>query len=150
MNTRWLLFFWQKAKLAASMSQDQDTKVGCCIFDEDERFEVVSGYNCLPRGVHHHTERSSRPNKYDWTSHSEISAITNAARQGRPTLGKSLIVTMMPCSLCSCAIINAGIKRVYTPEPDFNHSKYGNSFAISKQMFTEAGVDLVYIDLEKQ
>ena len=105
---------------------------------------VSSGWNDLPRGVLHKEGRNSAPLKYKMTSHAEISAIANAARMGRATKNKSLYVTMFPCSLCAAAIINAGISKVYSPKPDFNHQKYGEDFKISLEMFTEASVEVVY------
>jgi len=124
------------------MSKDTNTCVGAVIFDEDNGVEVSSGWNCLPRGVKHTVERNSAPLKYQLTSHAEISAITNAARMGRSTLGKSIVVTMFPCSLCAAALINAGIEVVYSPKPDFNHIKYGEGMKLSVEMFKESGIEI--------
>ena len=144
MNRKWLEYFKAEAVNAASMSKDDRTKVGAVIFDEDDKVSVSSGWNDLPRGVLHKEGRNSAPLKYKMTSHAEISAIANAARMGRATKNKSLYVTMFPCSLCAAAIINAGISKVYSPKPDFNHQKYGEDFKISLEMFTEASVEVVY------
>ena len=144
MNRKWLEYFKAEAVNAASMSKDDRTKVGAVIFDEDDKVSVSSGWNDLPRGVLHREGRNSAPLKYKMTSHAEISAIANAARMGRATKDKSLYVTMFPCSLCAAAIINAGISKVYSPKPDFDHQKYGEDFKISLEMFTEASVEVVY------
>lgn len=144
MNRKWLEYFKAEAVNAASMSKDDRTKVGAVIFDEDDKVSVSSGWNDLPRGVLHKEGRNSAPLKYKMTSHAEISAIANAARMGRATKDKSLYVTMFPCSLCAAAIINAGISKVYSPKPDFDHQKYGEDFKISLEMFTEASVEVVY------
>lgn len=144
MNRKWLEYFKAEAVNAASMSKDDRTKVGAVIFDEDDKISISSGWNDLPRGVLHEEGRNSAPLKYKMTSHAEISAIANAARMGRATKDKSLYVTMFPCSLCAAAIINAGISKVYSPKPDFDHQKYGEDFKISLEMFTEASVEVVY------
>jgi deoxycytidylate deaminase len=44
--------------------------------------------------------------------HSEIDAITFAARQGISTKGMILFVTRYPCEACARAIVAAGIERV--------------------------------------
>lgn len=142
MNPKWLDYFKAEAVNAARMSKDNRTQVGAVIFDEEQKVSVSSGWNDLPRGVEHTPERNSAPLKYKYTSHAEISAITNAARMGRATLGKSIYVTLFPCPQCAAAIINAGIKKVYAPDPDFNHPTYGDDFKISIQMFNEAGVEM--------
>jgi dCMP deaminase len=142
MKSKWIEYFKAEAMNAAFMSKDNRTKVGAVVFDEEEKVSISSGWNDLPRGVEHTSERNSAPLKYKMISHAEISAITNAARMGRATLGKSIYVTMFPCSLCAAAIINAGIKKVYSPSPDFSHAKYGEDFKISMTMFQEAGVEV--------
>lgn len=142
MNPKWLEYFKAEAVNASYMSKDNRTQVGAVIFDEEQKVSVSSGWNDLPRGVEHTPERNSAPLKYKYTSHAEISAITNAARMGRATLGKSIYVTLFPCPQCAAAIINAGIKKVYSPGPDFTHPTYGKDFAISLTMFTEAGVEI--------
>ena len=146
MNDKWIDYFYRKAVMASEMSKDKDTKIGACIFDEEDKVEVTTGWNDLPRGVEHTNERNSRPLKYKLTSHAEISAITNAARTGRSTKGKSIVVTgLFPCSLCAAAIINSGITKVYSTPPDFSHTQYGEDFKLSYEMFTEAEVETIYV-----
>ena len=50
----------------------------------------------------------------------------------------TLFCTNMPCSICAKMIINAGIKKICY------HSGYAD--AMSEQMFTEAGIDLIQFD----
>jgi len=138
--SKWVQHFKESAEHIATRSKDANTKVGAVIFDELHGVEVSSGWNCLPRGVHHTVERNSAPLKYELTSHAEISALANSARMGRATYGKSIVVTMFPCSLCAAALINAGIKTVYAPAPDLSHIKYGEGMKLSLQMFEEAGI----------
>lgn len=132
----------------ASMSKDPITKVGAVIFSEDDWVEISAGYNCLARGVHHLPSRHERPTKYLYTPHAEANAISNAARMGRATKGASMLVTMFPCACCASLVINSGIKKVYTPEPDWDHHLYREHHEASLVQFGEAGVELVYTNME--
>ncbi|MEH6950712.1 anti-phage dCTP deaminase [Nitrobacter sp. NHB1] len=49
--------------------------------------------------------------------HAEMSAITDAARNGLPIAGATLYCTTFPCHLCAKHIVAAGIKRVVSIEP---------------------------------
>jgi len=49
--------------------------------------------------------------------HAEMSAISDAARLGRPTKDASLFCTTFPCHLCAKHIVAAGIDRVVFLEP---------------------------------
>lgn len=66
--------------------------------------------------------------------HSEVDAISNAARNGISTEGATIYVTRYPCEACARTIISAGIKKVV----------FGRNQPISeatRQMFESAGVD---------
>lgn len=142
MKARWIEHFIQQAQHKAKMSKDANTQVGAVIVSEEDMVEISSGYNCLPRGVTHTKERSERPLKYHFTSHAEASAIANSARLGRATKGATLVVTMFPCPMCACLIVNAGISKVVSPEPDWDHYKYGAEFKHSVDILKEAGVTI--------
>lgn len=71
--------------------------------------------------------------------HSEVDAITQAAKWGYQTNGATLIVTRYPCEACARAIVNAGIREVY----------YGREQEISfetQQIFKSGGVKVVHVD----
>lgn len=146
LKERWLQEFVDLAVHRSKLSRDANTKVGAVIVDEENLVEVSIGYNCLARGVHHKPERSERPLKYFFTAHAEQNAIANSARLGRSTNGCSIVVSMFPCSVCASMLINAGIKKVYSPAPDWNHPKYKEEFQHSLDQFNEAGVELIHID----
>lgn len=129
------------------MSKDANTKVGAIIFSEEDKVEVSSGWNDLPRGLIHNEYRNSRPLKYKLTIHAEANAIINAARMGRSTKSMSLMVSMFPCSICAGMIVNAGISKLYSPIPDFNHAWYGEDFKLSVDIFNECGVEVVEYEL---
>lgn len=50
-------------------------------------------------------------------THAEMSAITEAARLGRPLVGSTMIVTTFPCHNCAKHIVASGIKKVIYIEP---------------------------------
>jgi dCMP deaminase len=147
MKARWLKHFIEIAKHKANMSRDADTKVGAVIVSEEDMVEISSGFNCLARGVKHIKERSERPLKYSFTSHAELSAISNSARLGRSTKGATMICTMFPCNQCCVAIINAGITKIVSPPIDFTHHKYGKEWKDSLDMFQEAEVTVYFEEM---
>ena len=49
--------------------------------------------------------------------HAEMSAISDAARLGRPIAGANLFCTTFPCHICAKHIVASGIKNVYFLEP---------------------------------
>lgn len=140
MKQRWVEHFVKIAQEKASMSKDENTKVGAVLVSEDDMVEISSGYNCLPRGVVHYKERNERPLKYLYTSHAEASCIANAARLGRATKGSTLVTTMFPCTNCMALIINAGVSKIISTAPDTQHPVYGVDYKHSLAMANEAGI----------
>lgn len=71
--------------------------------------------------------------------HSEVDAITQAAKWGCSIKGATLVVTRYPCEACARAIVNAGIKKVY----------YGREQEISEetqQIFKSGKVKVIHVD----
>ena len=145
LKEKWIDYFRSSVNRNSSMSKDVNTQVGAVIFSEEDLVEISSGWNDLPRGMEHSLERNSRPLKYKITPHAEMNAIVNAARMGRVTKGSSLIVNMFPCSMCAALIVNAGIKKVYSPEPNYNHVQYGEDFRLSEKILKECRVEVIKI-----
>jgi len=128
----------------STFSDDENRKVGCIIVSEDSK--VVSyGSNTIPLKVNKEDYRLEKPIKYKWVGHAERNAISKAAKKGISTNNSTMYCNYFPCSDCAISIIEAGIKKVYTTEPDFNHVKWGESWEISKTMFDESGVEIEYI-----
>lgn len=70
--------------------------------------------------------------------HSEIDAITSAARFGFSTKDAVMIITRYPCEACARAIVASGIRKVY----------YGRKQEISQQtkdIFDEGGVGVEWV-----
>tara|TARA_R110001592_G_scaffold54758_2_gene167749 strand:+ start:9222 stop:9662 length:441 start_codon:yes stop_codon:yes gene_type:complete len=132
-------------KLISLLSDDIKRKVGCVIVSKHDEF-ISSGSNTMPQRVFKSEDRLVLEEKNKWVGHAERNAIANAAKKGIPTDKGKIYCSYFPCSDCAISIIEAGIRKVYTTEPDFNHHKWGESWRISKTMFKESGVDVEYID----
>lgn len=131
----WDTYFMKQAELVASKSKDDSTKVGAVLVRNNNAFST--GYNGFPRGVDDTIpERHERPAKYDWTVHSELNCLLNAAREGFGTYGTTMYVTLCPCKGCAGAIVQAGVKRVVyltDDNPRFD-------FTLAKQIMREGKV----------
>ena len=71
--------------------------------------------------------------------HSEVDAITQAARFGHPVYKGVMYVTRYPCEACARAIVSAGIKHVY----------YGRKQEVSEEtqcIFDEGHVEVTHVD----
>lgn len=133
---RYLMGFAQHAALKSKDS----TQVGACLVDSNRTVRATS-FNGPPMGVMDLPERRDRPAKYLYASHSEANLVAFCARNGIATDGCTVFVTHFPCSGCSKALIQAGIKQViYGPGTT---SMPDEEFAAARIMFKEAGVSLV-------
>ena len=146
LSGRWQEYFIKQLHLTASMSKDEDTQVGALIINTVDRVVVSSGWNDLPRGVKHTKERNSRPVKYKYTSHAEMSCLTNALRLNVDVGMCTMLVTLGCCPICMQSIINSGLSAVVTPNLDFNHISCGNDYEHSITMAKEGSVDWIFDD----
>lgn len=91
--------------------------------------------------------RHERPLKYKWTVHSELNAILNCARHGICTDHMAIALQWYPCMQpCAGAIVQAGIELVVCTAPDFNHPRYGEEFKLTKELFDEVGMKVMYLE----
>lgn len=144
LNDKWQQYFIDQLHRTQEMSEDANTKVAAMIIDTEDKVVVSVGYNCLPRGVKHISERSQRPMKYDYVSHAEVSCLTNALRLNVAVKGLTMLVSLGCCPSCTCALINSGIKEVVTPPLDYNQTSCGDKYQHSEVMMKEAGVEWVF------
>ena len=96
-------------RCAWSWSQDNNTKVGALIVDE-EGIIYTYGANVFIKGL----ETQEKPLKYKLIEHAEARAIHEAAKLGIGLDGKILVSTWACCSNCARAIVFSGIKKVIT------------------------------------
>lgn len=141
------LKYFQLAKYQAELfSKDPSTKVGCIILAPDSLQVLSCGYNGFPRNINE-TDKSrwERPIKLKWCEHSERNALYNACRSGTKLEGSVAVITMYPCCDCARGLIQSGIKTIVTETPDFEHTRWGDDFKISKEMFEEAGIHMILL-----
>ena len=137
MSDKWDKRFLSMAALIATWSKDPSTQVGAVIVDKERR--VVSlGYNGFPKGISDDKRLDKRETKYKMVVHAECNALLFAAKD----LAGCTIYTQpfMPCPTCAGMIIQSGITRAVSHET--NNDRWSEDFAIARNMFKEAGVDL--------
>ena len=151
MSTNWNKRYLNLAYYISKWSRDPNRKCGAVIIGKDNTEKAI-GYNGLPNNVDLNNsnikKRYEKPQKYMWVEHAERNAIYTAGRNGVSLDGCKMYVTYFPCCDCPRAIIQSGIKEVYSPKPDWRHHKWGESWKVSKQMFNECGVKIKFIENE--
>lgn len=130
----WDQYFMGVAMLSAQRSKDENTQVGACIVNEENKI-LSMGYNGMPTGCNDDEmpwEREGNPldTKYLYVCHAELNAILNYG--GGSLKGARVYTTLFPCNECTKAIIQAGIKEVI-----YLSDKYADSDSVkaSKRMF---------------
>lgn len=137
--------FIKMTNVVSESSDDDNRKVGCVIVRDGDTL-VSYGSNTIPDNVKKLKSRKEKPNKYNWIGHAERNSINLAAKKGISTDGCEMYCNYYPCSDCAISIIQAGISKLYTEKPDFNHHKWGESWKRSKKMFEESGVVIEFIN----
>lgn len=141
----WDEYFMGVAALSAMRSKDPNTKVGACIVDNDNRILSI-GYNGAPNGfpdalvpwdTREHADATKT--KYPYSCHSELNAILNFRGNMRDLQNARIYVHFFPCTDCTKAIIQAGIKEVIYLH-DFDHASKGVNIKASLKMFDECGI----------
>jgi len=145
MNTldKWDNRYLALAKEVATWSKDPSTQVGAVSVGAKK--EVLSqGFNGFPRGIKDTQERyNHRETKYRLVVHAEMNAIYNATYSGTSLDGATLYIYGLPiCSECAKGIIQVGIKKVVI-EKSKELDNWNESLRLSREMFSEAGVELV-------
>jgi len=102
---------------------------------------ISDGYNGTPSGFENICEDENNVTK-PYVLHAEANAITKVAKSNNSSEGATLYVTTSPCLECAKLIIQSGIKRVVFC------NKYHTPDGL--ELLKRAGIELVYIDLEKQ
>ena len=141
--SKWDSRYVELSKVISTWSKDPNRQTGAVIVGQDN-MEKSFGYNGLPIGADDTvTSRYEKPNKYMWLEHAERNAIYKAGRNGVSLKDCKMYVTYFPCAECARAIIQSGIRKLYAPQPNFEHPKWGVSWGISKNMLYECGVELI-------
>lgn len=144
----WDCYFMRLAKCVASRSRD-DPQVGAVIVG-DGKVVLSTGYNGFARNVLDLTERyegadetHDQDEKLCWMCHAEVNAIFNATRMGVTLVGGTIYTTKYPCAACASAIVQVGIKRVFTLDKrPWSKDPYDTNGKRVKRIFLEARVQL--------
>lgn len=144
-HDKWHKRYVNLAEYIAQWSKDPSTKTGSVIVRPDNTIASV-GYNGFPRGIEDKADLLyNREEKYKRVIHCEMNAILNAReRVDGYTLynwpGQS-------CERCAVHVIQAGIIRVVSPYdiPDGMKSRWADSWKITEELFTEAGVEFIAV-----
>ena len=129
---------------AAAASPNQVRKVGAVLVTADRGVEIAA-CNSFPPGIRTLPERAVGDNRFIWLEHAERAAIFEAARRGVATEGGSLVSTYFPCTDCARAIVQAGVRTVATPRPEYDDPVWGESFRISAAILAEGAVEIVFL-----
>jgi dCMP deaminase len=138
----WDEYFLVLAKAVSIKSKDPKCAVGAVVVSEDH-IVLSTGFNGLARGVYDDDKTlSDAIEKLRVICHAEDNAIINAARVGgRPLQGATIYVTKFPCLACCNAIIQAGIRRVYTHDDEYwKDDPADGDHSRKKRVLREAGI----------
>jgi dCMP deaminase len=142
---KWDLRFLELAQFVSKWSKDPSTQTGAVIVDKNRRVVSV-GYNGFAKGVQDLEERyKDRDFKIATIIHCEENAILFS----RQDLTCCTLYTHPFCSCAKCAslVIQSGISRcVAQPLPEHLQGRWGANVEITKQMFQEAGVELLFLN----
>lgn len=134
---KWDERFLRIAREVATWSKDPSTQVSAVIV-LDKRI-LSTGYNGIPRGVRDDIEeRLHPPVKYKWMQHAELNALCNINAKGT-----TLYSNLHPCDSCARSIIQAGVVRVVVDPEAESKPHWEESFRVAREMFDEAGVEVV-------
>lgn len=107
----------ETASLWAKRSKDPHTQVGVVIIGSDDRVLSI-GYNGAPNGFPDEVipwvrvAEDPEATKYPYVIHAELNAILNFKGLTSDLRGSTLYTTHFPCSECTKALIQVGVKRV--------------------------------------
>lgn len=135
---KWDWRFYNLAKEISGWSKDPNKKVGAVIVRD--RKILSTGYNGLPKGIKDDERLFDREWKLQAVIHAEVNAILNAARNGTNIYGSTIYCSLHPCHRCATSIIQAGLHRVVCPSFEEYNGNWKESFQLSKDLLTEAGV----------
>ena len=135
----WDEYFMGIALLSAMRSKDENTQVGACIVNTENKI-LSLGYNGMPIGCKDSEmpwKRSGAPldTKYMFVCHAEFNANLNSSAHSLK--GAKIYTTLFPCNECAKAIIQSGISEIV-----YLSDKYSGTDTdiAAKKMFDMVGI----------
>jgi dCMP deaminase len=150
MANKWEVRYMELAKSVSLWSKDPGSKIGAVIVGTDGQI-LSTGYNGFPRKLLDNSDRlNDRETKLKYTIHAEMNCIYNASLSGISLRDSILYVYGLPiCSECAKGVIQSGITSIVISKSSINKSEFWmNSWALSKQFFEEANINISEIDYE--
>lgn len=140
-SNTWKIRYLQLAKQISKWSKDPSTKVGAVVVGNYGQI-LSQGYNGFPRGFDDDENiYKNRSQKYDYIIHAEMNCIYHATVNKVSLEDSALFVYGLDiCHECAKAIIQVGIKQVYTCSDSKSHNDWLESFEKTKQIFKNQGV----------
>jgi dCMP deaminase len=148
----WDDYFMEVANAISKRATCNRGRSGCVI--AKDRHLIVTGYVGSPVGFPHCDDAGHQMKRLTHedgsisehcmrTVHAEQNAICQAARLGVSIAGATIYTRMTPCRTCAMLLINCGIRRVVCERKYHRGSE-------SEEMFSQAGVEIVYMHDELQ
>lgn len=109
----------------ATNSMDPRTKIGSVVvkLHSDHHLEMHGAFNQTPLSIPIPEFESRGLNKHQYMEHAERLLIRERENHGADLSEFSIAVNEPPCQDCCRAIINAGIKKVYTCGKWYRHAE---------------------------
>lgn len=140
------MYFLSLAREISKKSKDPSTKVGSVI-TKNNRI-IATGYNGLPKGIKDSQERlNNRDDKLLTVIHGEMNALLHSNED--LTNCTIYVFPFAPCSNCTSAIIQKGIKRVVHQKasPELL-DRWKRSLELSYEFLDEAKVERVELEIK--
>lgn len=141
--TTWDKRMMEYAWHVASWSKDPVTQVGCVLV-KGKNDILSQGFNGFPKGVYDYPVRyANKDMKRCMVVHAERNAIILAKTD---LTGATAYVTRKPCCVCTGMLIQAGVRKIVTHEPDNDLKlKHKFDYECADQMIYETHTKLVYV-----
>jgi len=154
-DEKWDMRFMRMAKMVSEWSKDPSTQCGAVLVDSNKRLISV-GYNGFAQNVEDTSERYADRygTKYKIVIHAEVNAVLFADSY---RLQGSCLYTwpFQSCAACAGKMIQVGVKRVVSKEPEHidltnanDPNRWERDFVLSKEQFTESGVEMKFYPKE--
>ena len=148
-SNTWKYRYFRLAKEISTWSKDPSTQVGAvCIGNKGQL--LSQGYNGFPRSFDDNKDLyENRQVKYKYIVHAEMNCIYHATLNGVCLEDSSLFVYGLDiCSECAKAIVQVGIKQVFTCSKPIVSDYWRESFVITEDIFKKGDIYYEKYDYE--
>ena len=138
-----------RAYKLAEGSNDRSTKNGALLIDGIDPFPLATGVNhFVPGYADTDAALHRRPGKYTITEHAERAAIYDAAANGVPTYGLTMICPWACCPDCARGIVLSGIRMVvgHKQASDMTPPRWQGLVADGLDILLSGGVKFISLD----